>query len=86
MDDLASVLGFNIKILRNDVGLTQAEFGTVLGLSSVSIFKYEAGIAIPSAKQLVKMYENFGVSIHWLCGLPSEKMYKRKPRRRAGSK
>ncbi len=52
-----------IKEYRDKLHLSQKALGAKLGLTSVSILKYEKGISEPSIGTLKRMSEIFGVSV-----------------------
>lgn len=52
-----------IKEFRDKLGLSQKALGDKLGLTPVSILKYEKGLAEPSIDTLKKMSNIFGVSV-----------------------
>lgn len=56
-----------IKKIRNELNLTQAEFGVALGLSPTSAASWEKKDA-QEPSNLVKglMRKTFGINIHWL--------------------
>lgn len=62
------VLGTRLKMLRENMGLTQENLGKKLHVSKVSICKYETGISEPSLDILVKIADIFDVSTDYLLG------------------
>lgn len=52
--------------LRKELGLTQTEFGKMIGLSRDGIASYERGLAKPTGTALKCMVLAFGVTQHWL--------------------
>jgi len=58
-------LGRRIRRLRG-FDVTQAEFANKLGISQSQLSKYERGIVAPPADVLVRIKEQFRVSIDWL--------------------
>lgn len=64
--------GEKVNDLRCKLGLSQKEFGEILGVSHSTISMYEQNIAYPKYAVLQKMREHFGVSIDYMMGLPDE--------------
>jgi len=58
-------LGRRIRQLRG-FDLTQNEFATKLGISQSQLSKYERGVVAPPADVLIRIKEQFRVSIDWL--------------------
>lgn len=56
-------LSKNIKSVRGD--LTQAMFAKKVGVSKMTVQRWEAGTRLPCADDLLKM-QQFGISIDWL--------------------
>lgn len=61
-------LGYKIKLLRKENGLTQLELGDKLGLSKANISKYESNVHEPSIETLNKLSDIFNVSVDYLLG------------------
>lgn len=59
----------NLKIARIKSGLTQSELAEKVGVSEVSISKYEQGKAKPQMDTIIKMSQELGVSTDFLLGL-----------------
>lgn len=55
-----------LKELRKELGLTQAEFGKVLGLSNFAISDMEKGKSSISKRNVYLICEKFGISERWL--------------------
>jgi transcriptional regulator with XRE-family HTH domain len=62
--DLRS-LGRRIRQLRG-FDITQDEFARKLGISQSQLSKYERGIVAPPADVLIRIKEQFRVSVDWL--------------------
>ena len=58
-------LGRRIRQLRG-FDVTQDEFAKELGISQSQLSKYERGIVAPPAGVLIRIKEQFRVSIDWL--------------------
>ena len=55
--------GAFIRIIREWTGLTQSEFGKVIGRSERTIQGYEAGITNYNVKTLEKIIEKYNITI-----------------------
>ncbi|MDE7243264.1 MAG: helix-turn-helix domain-containing protein [Oscillospiraceae bacterium] len=55
-----------IKALRAMEGLTQAEFGSRIGVRGSTIANYETGVRTPSEAVILSVCREFDVSEHWL--------------------
>jgi len=55
-----------IKDLRKSLGLSQAEFGSRIGLSGLTVSRYERGDIVPSVEVLTEIQKIFNVSPNWL--------------------
>ena len=64
-------LGRRIRQLRG-FEITQAEFARMLGVSQSQLSKYERGVVAPPADVLIRIKEQFRVSIDWLLTGDSE--------------
>jgi transcriptional regulator with XRE-family HTH domain len=64
LSDMKSV-GRRIRQLRGFES-TQAEFAKKLGISQSQLSKYERGIVAPAADVLIRIKQQFRVSIDWL--------------------
>jgi transcriptional regulator with XRE-family HTH domain len=58
-------LSYRIKNIRKEKGLTQAEFGALMGVRQGTINKYESG-RIPDLSILKKIADYGGVTVEWL--------------------
>ena len=56
----------NLKIYRNEKGITQIRLSIECGVSQETISAYESGKAMPSAETLIRMSNFLGVSIDYL--------------------
>jgi transcriptional regulator with XRE-family HTH domain len=59
------MLGRRIRQLRG-FDVTQGEFAKRLAISQSQLSKYERGLVAPPADVLIRIKEQFGVSIDWL--------------------
>lgn len=57
-----------LKELREKKGLTQVEFGELLGVKGTTISKYENNLKPPDGKTIRKISEKLGVSCDFLLG------------------
>lgn len=69
-----SNFGENLKQLRKSRGLTQKDFGTMVGLSKAVVSKYETGMGYPSFDILVRIAQYFGVTTDYLLGVVRSKI------------
>lgn len=58
-----------IKELRNELHMTQTNFGETLGLTQETVSCYENGKIYPSFPQLCRMSELFDASLDYIMGL-----------------
>jgi len=64
-----NVIGENIRRVRKKHGLTQAQFGEIIGKSQSTVYCYENGSVIPSFEVLTTLSQLFDVSLGHLIGL-----------------
>lgn len=57
-------LSNNIRDVRGD--LTQARFADRIGVSKMTVQRWEAGTRLPCADDLAKIQQEFGININWL--------------------
>lgn len=62
-------LADKIKLLRESVGMTQAELARILGLSRSGVNAWEMGLSIPSTQYVVELAKTFHVSTDYLLGM-----------------
>ena len=55
-----------IRKLRKDFGLTQRDLGGKVGVTSVTVSKWELDTATPKANSIIIMCDVFGVELQWL--------------------
>ena len=58
----------NLRLLRNQKGMSQQKLAELLNLSQQSIYKYENGLAEPDIQTLTELSELFDVSIDYIVG------------------
>ena len=66
------MFGKKLKMLRKQVGLTQANLAKKLKISPSTIGMYEQGRREPDSEMLVKIAELFNVSVDYLIGFRRE--------------
>lgn len=65
-------LGENIKIAREAAGLTQEELGAIVGVTGVTIMRYEKGLREPKKDMISKLAEALHISKASLMGWARE--------------
>lgn len=55
-----------IKLVRKEEGMSQAEFGSVLGVEQTTVGAYEHGRRTPSDSVVMHICSKFGVCENWL--------------------
>lgn len=63
-----SVMGERIKELRMERMVTQKDLAVAIGVSSVSVQRFEYGTVRPSLDTLISIADFFDVSLDYLCG------------------
>lgn len=58
----------NLRLLRNQKGMSQQKLADLLNLSQQSIYKYENNLAEPDIQTLKELSEIFNVSIDYIVG------------------
>lgn len=69
-----NAIGENIMRVRKKSGLTQAQFGEIIGKSQSTVYSYENGSVIPSFEVLASISHLFGVSVGYLMGIESSSL------------
>ncbi len=64
-----SILSERIKMLREEIPLTQSQLAEKLKLATSSISQYESGDRVPSDDIKIKLAKFFDVSLDFLMGL-----------------
>jgi transcriptional regulator with XRE-family HTH domain len=59
-------IGKRLRLIREKIGITQAEVGAKLGIQSQHVSKYERGETVPTWENLIKLIELYDVNINWL--------------------
>lgn len=65
---MANIIGDRIKKMRELRGLTQDMLGNAIGVTGVSIMRYEKGARSPSVEQLLEISKILDVPISYLSG------------------
>ncbi|MDR3154504.1 MAG: helix-turn-helix domain-containing protein [Deltaproteobacteria bacterium] len=68
MDGSGGRIGSRMAQRRKELGLSQANLGKVLGLSSKAVCNYEVGRREPDMDTLAKLAKNLKCSADWLLG------------------
>lgn len=63
------VFSDRLKILRNNLDITQKDFAEKIGITAAALSSYENNLKNPSIAVAKRIAETFNVSIDWLCGL-----------------
>ena len=66
---VGAVIGKRLKELRTARGMTQAEFGKLIGVGKSAVSQYESGARAPDTAVLRRVAGSFGVTTDWLLGL-----------------
>lgn len=62
------MIGSRIKQLRLENNLTQKQFASLFALYDSTISQYENGKRVPEYEIIIKIADNFNVSVDWLLG------------------
>lgn len=66
--EVINVYAEQIRLLRQQKGLSQQMLGEMLGVSAVAVGKWERGQTQPDIPTLMRLAEIFEVSVDELCG------------------
>lgn len=64
-----ATLGERIRILREAAGMTQEEFGKLIGVVKSTVCLYESGKSTPNDQIKTRICQHFDVSLDYLLGL-----------------
>src|SRR5690554_215775 len=67
-------LGPRLRLIRKENNLTQAELGSIFGLTKYSISLYENNKISPGNDFIANVAAHFNISVDWLLGLTDEKL------------
>lgn len=70
---LKKIVADNLTELRKSKSLTQSQLGEMLGYTDKAISKWEHGDTTPDLETLKKLADFYGVTIDYLCKVPSQK-------------
>lgn len=56
----------NLKIIRNEAGLTQKQLGDLVGVSSREIYRYERGESHPSYDTLIALADVLNTTVDYI--------------------
>lgn len=59
-------IGKRLRLIRERIGITQAELGEKLGIQFQHVSKYERGETVPTWENLIKLIDLYDVNINWL--------------------
>lgn len=62
-----------LKEIRQNLNMTQKDFGEYVGLTQATLSAYEKGGKNPSLENVKTIAEKCEISIDWLCGLDTSK-------------
>ena len=62
------ITGATIKRLREEKGITQTQLAEQIGVSGKTVSKWEKGLSVPDAELLLKIADEFEVSVSELLG------------------
>ena len=68
MNDLKTIIGSNLKILRTNKGMRQSELADVFGITQAAIARYESGVTTPTEDIMLKYADYFDVSLDQIFG------------------
>lgn len=68
MDTLSKVMAGRIRLLRQQVGMTQAELAAKLEVSTALVTQWEMGVRKPSLPVIVALAKTLGVSVDYIVG------------------
>ena len=66
--------GDRLKLLREEMNITQEELGVFFGFSDATINRYEKGQRQPSTEMLCKIADYFCVSVDYLLGRKEDRI------------
>jgi transcriptional regulator with XRE-family HTH domain len=59
-------IGKRLRLIRENIGITQADLGKKLGIQFQHVSKYERGETVPTWENLIKLNELYDININWL--------------------
>ena len=65
----------NIASERKKLGLSQEQFGKLIGVSRDVVSNWETGETVPSVKHSISMADTFGCSLEYLFALTEDRIF-----------
>lgn len=65
----AKIIGQNIRLLRKEKNITQAQLGKIVSLTQDTISLWEIGKATPNSIELIKLAKFFDVTADFILGI-----------------
>lgn len=65
---LREQIGKNLRLLREDAGLSQNDIGKELKISQAAVARYESGVSCPNEDMILWYADRFKASIDWIYG------------------
>ena len=72
MGELKVTNSTNIKTLRKEKKLTQEELASIIGVTKLTILRWENGERVPKADKAQLLADYFGVTVPYLLGYEKE--------------
>lgn len=67
-----SVFAEHLRELRARLSLTQKEFAKKVGITPATLSAYESGTKNPPVTTVIRIAEEYEISLDWLCGIALE--------------
>lgn len=64
----SEIIGSKIKALRTLLGMTQKDFGELIGVTQATLSSYESNSKTPNIETIYNIADKCNVTIDWLCG------------------
>lgn len=71
--ELRKIIGKNIRLLRENAGLSQEAIGKELKISQAAVARYETGVSCPNEDMLLWYANRFKASLDWIYGRTYQK-------------
>lgn len=59
-------IGKRLRLIRENIGITQTDLGKKLGIQFQHVSKYERGETVPTWENLIKLNDLYDININWL--------------------
>lgn len=69
-----SVFSKCLRELRARLSLTQKEFAQRVGITPATLSAYENGVKSPPVSTVIRIAEEYKISLDWLCGIEQSEM------------